>query len=98
MPLCEYAGRSTRGPHGSRAGHTTGVTLAATAPALPFAQGTVFADQQIEVFALFLGKFQKYLFAFGILEPLAVAFEELVAAALAFDPDEKRFLIVDSSS
>src|SRR6185295_9884173 len=31
----------------------------------------------------------------GILEPLAVAFEELVRAALALDADEQRLLIVD---
>ena len=34
--------------------------------------------------------------AFGVFESLAVALEELVGAALAFDADEQRLLIVDA--
>ena len=44
--------------------------------------------------ALFVGELEEDPLAFGILEPLAVAFEELVRAALALDADEQGLLIV----
>ena len=40
--------------------------------------------------AFLVGKLQEDLLAFGVLEPLAVALEELVRAALALDADEQR--------
>ena len=67
-------------------------------PPLPLAQRTVLADQQIEMGAFLVGKFQEDLLAFGVLEPLAVALEELVRAALALDPDEQRLRIVDAAA
>ena len=63
-------------------------------PALALAQRAVLANEQIEVGALLVGELEKYLLPFGILEPLAVAFEELVRAALALDADEQRLLVV----
>src|SRR6185295_8555988 len=65
------------------------------APRLPGPQRTILANQQIQVRALLVGELEEHLLAFGILEPLAVALEELVRAALALDADEQRLLIVD---
>jgi hypothetical protein len=50
---------------------------------LPSGQRAVFADQQLEVIALFFRKLEKDLFALGILETLAVAFEETMRTAFA---------------
>ena len=72
------------------------VRRAGAAAALPLAQRAVLADQQVEVRALFVGELEEDLLAFGVLEPLAVALEELVRAALALDADEQRLLIVDA--
>ena len=47
---------------------------------------------------LLVGELQEDLLAFGVLEPLAVALEELVRSALALDADEQRLLIVDAAS
>ena len=47
--------------------------------------------------ALLVGELEEDLLAFGVLEPLAVALEELVRAALALDADEQRLLIVDAA-
>src|SRR5262249_19616186 len=55
------------------------------------------ADQEVEVGALLVGEFEEHLLAFRFLEPLAVALEELVGAALAADADEQRLLIVDAA-
>ena len=63
---------------------------------LALAQRAILADQQIEVRALFVGELEEDLLAFGVLEALAVALEELVRAALALDADEQRLLIVDA--
>ena len=48
--------------------------------------------------ALLVGELEEDLLAFGVLEPLAVALEELVGAALALDADEQRLLIVDAAA
>ena len=66
--------------------------------AQPFAQGAVLADQQLEVRALLVGELEEDPLAFGVLEPLAVALEELVRAALALDADEQRLLIVHAAA
>ena len=63
---------------------------------LALAQRAVLANQQLEVRALFVGELEEDLLAFGVLEALAVALEELVRAALALDADEQRLLIVDA--
>src|SRR6185436_2707775 len=59
-----------------------------------FAEGPIFRDQQVPVGAFFFGKFEKDLFAFRILEPVAVFLEELVRVALAANPDEQRLKVV----
>ena len=64
--------------------------MARRAPPLPLTQRAVFADEQVEMGAFLVGKFQKDLLALGVLEPFAVTFEEFVRAPLAFDPDEQR--------
>ena len=45
---------------------------------------------------LFFGKLEEDLFAFGVFEAIAVAFEEVVRSALALDADEQRLEIVDA--
>src|SRR5262249_24436781 len=65
--------------------------------ALPLAKQLVFADQQLQVRALLVGELEKHLFTLGVLEPFAVALEELVRAALAADADEQRLLVVDAA-
>src|SRR5262245_7672933 len=69
-----------------------GLPLAAGAQAL--AELVVFANQEVAVVALLVGEFEEDLFALGVFEPLAVALEELVRAALAADADAQRFQIV----
>src|SRR5207244_11756138 len=63
---------------------------------LPLAQRAVLPDEEIEVRALFVGELEKDLLPFGVLEALAVPFEELVRSTLALDADEQRLLIVDA--
>ena len=63
---------------------------------LTLAQRAVLANQQIEVGALLVRELQEDPLAFGVLEALAVALEELVRPALALDADEQRLLIVDA--
>src|SRR5689334_22406119 len=63
-------------------------------PPLTLAQRAVLAHEQLVVRPLFVREFEKHLFPLRVLEALAVAFEELVRAALAPDADEKRLLIV----
>ena len=58
-------------------------------------QRAVLADQQLEVGAFFVGELEKNLLSFGVLEALAVAFEESVRAALALDSDHQRLPVVD---
>ena len=48
--------------------------------------------------AFLIGKLQEDLLALGVLEPFAVALEELVRAPLALDPDEQRARIVDAAA
>ena len=55
----------------------------------------VFADQQVEVLALFSRELEKDLFALRVFEALAVALEEIVRASFALDADEQRLLVVD---
>jgi hypothetical protein len=50
----------------------------------------VLADEQVQVLALLVGELEENPLALGLLEPLAVALEELVRAALAADADEQR--------
>src|SRR5262245_65013700 len=64
--------------------------------ALPFAQRLVLVQQQIQMRALFVGELEEDSLAFRILEPLAVALEEVVRAALALDADQERFEVVDT--
>src|ERR1700752_617716 len=47
----------------------------------------ILANQQLEMLALFLGKLQENALAFRVREPLAVALEEAMRAALAADAD-----------
>ena len=56
----------------------------------------VLADEQVEVLALLVGELEEDPLAFGVLEPLAVALEEPVRAALAPDADQQRLPIVDA--
>ena len=63
---------------------------------LTLGQRAVFANQQIEVLALFRGELEEDLLALRVLEALTVTLEEVVRAALAFDADEERLLIVDA--
>src|SRR5687767_13160327 len=64
----------------------------------PFAERAILADQQVEVRALLRGELEENLFAFRILEALAVTLEELVRSPLAFDADEQRLLVVDAAA
>src|SRR4051812_44295409 len=43
-----------------------------------------------------VGELEKDLFAFRVLEPFAVAFEELVRPAFAADADQQRLLVIDA--
>src|SRR5262249_59273912 len=61
-------------------------------------QRPVFSDEQIHVRALFPGELEEDLLSFRLVEPLAVFLEELVRAALALDPDEERFTVVDAAA
>jgi len=61
---------------------------------LPLHQRAVLADEEVEVGALLVGKFEEDLLAFRILETLAVFLEELVGPALAADADHQGLLIV----
>ena len=63
---------------------------------LAVGQGAVFADQQVEMLALFGRELEEDLLALRVFEALAVALEEIVRAALALDADEQRLLVVDS--
>ncbi len=65
-------------------------------PTLAAGKALVFADQQLEVLLLFLGKLHENLLAFRIFEALTVLLEEVMRAALALDADEQRLLIVDT--
>src|SRR6185436_5021406 len=56
------------------------------------------ADQQIEMNFFLVRKFQEDLLAFRVLEPFAVALEELVRPPLALDADEQRLLIVHAAA
>ena len=68
------------------------------APALTLAERAVLTDQEIEMSAFLVGKLQEDLLAFGVLEPLAVALEELVRAALALDADQQRLGVVHAAA
>ena len=56
----------------------------------------ILANQQFEMLALFLGELEEDALAFRVLEPLAVALEETMRAALAADADAIRLEIVDA--
>ena len=77
----------------ARPGHA-----AHAAPALTLAERTVLTDQEIEMSPFLVGKLQEDLLAFGVLEPLAVALEELVRAALALDADQQRLGVVHAAA
>src|SRR5262245_56674498 len=59
-------------------------------------QRAVLTDEHLEMGALFVGKPQEDLLAFGVLEPFAVALEEAMRGALAADADAQRLAIVDA--
>lgn len=67
---------------------------AATSPLTPH-ERPVLTHEQIEVLALFVGKLEEDLLAFGILEPFAVFLEETVRSPLASNADHQRLLVVD---
>ena len=73
----------------------SGGTALTAHTALTLAQRAVLADQQIEVGAFLGGELEEDPFAFRILEPLAVALEEPVRAALTAYPNEQRLRVVD---
>src|SRR6187431_2631646 len=68
--------------------------LCGLAPPFAVDEALVFADEELEVLLLLVGKFHEDLLALGVLEPLAVFLEEAMRATLAFDADEQRLLIV----
>ena len=70
--------------------------LPAAPRSLSLDEGFVFADQQLEVRAFFVGELEEDPLAFGVLEPFAVALEELVRPALAANADHQRLPIVDA--
>src|SRR5262245_51652200 len=74
-----------------------GGTSSATAPALALHERAILADQQVEMVALLVGELEKDLFAFRVLETLAVLLEEPMRPTLAADPDHQRLLIVDTA-
>jgi hypothetical protein len=65
--------------------------------ALPLHERAIFAYKQVEMGALLVGKLEKDLLAFRILEPLAVLLEESVRTALAADAYHQRLLVVHAS-
>ena len=88
--------REERSPR--RAGRGSPRPLRAPHMALALHQRLVFAHQQIQMFALFVGELEEDLLALGVLELLAIFLEEPVRAALAADADEQRLLVVDPLS
>src|SRR5882672_4267459 len=67
------------------------------AASLPLDERAIFADEQVEVIALFVGELQKNLLALGVLEPLAILLEEPVRIPLAADADQQGLLIVHAA-
>src|SRR6476661_481404 len=69
---------------------------AARGPAAPLAldQRTIFADEELEVRAFFVGELQEDLLALGVFELVAVSLEEAMRAALALDPEHKGLAVV----
>src|SRR5687768_13036199 len=59
-------------------------------------QAAVFANQQVQVFALLVGELQEDALALGLFKPIAVTLEELMGAALALDPDQERLTVIDA--
>ena len=80
---------------GWRRGRRFGATTAAAAP-LALDEQPVFANQQLEMRALLVGKLEKDFLAFRILEFVAVTFEEAMGSALALDANHQRLTIVDA--
>ena len=58
----------------------------------PLTEGFVLANEQFEMCALFVGKFEEDLLSFRIFKPLAVALEELMRTAFAPDADQQSLL------
>src|SRR5512137_368129 len=65
-------------------------------PPAPLRNHDVLAEEEVEVPALLVGELQEDLLAFRVLEPAAVALEELVRHALAADADPERLPVVDA--
>src|SRR5262245_38703817 len=88
--------RSYGGGGRSRTAHRRpgGARRGRPAVGLPLDERAVLADEQLEVLPLLVGELEEDLLALGILEPLAVALEELVRAALAADANHERLLVV----
>ena len=64
--------------------------------AVPLDERAILANQQLEMLALFFGELEEDALAFRVLEPLAVALEEAMRAALAADADAIGLEIVDA--
>src|SRR5262245_17758184 len=71
-------------------------SASAGAAVLAAQERPVFADQPLQVIALLVRELQEDLLALGVLEPLAVALEEAMRAALAADANLVRLAIVDA--
>jgi hypothetical protein len=67
-----------------------------TTALLTIDERAILADQQLEVLAFLAGEFEEDLLAFGILEAIAVAFEEPVGRAFAADANHQCLAIVDA--
>jgi hypothetical protein len=67
------------------------------AAALALDERAVLTDQEIEMGALLIRKFEKDLLAFRVFEAFAVLLEEPVRVPLAADADQQRLLIVDAA-
>src|SRR4030095_1624885 len=67
-----------------------------TTCALATDERPVLTNEHLEMDALFLGKLQEDLLAFGVFEALAVALEEAVRCPLAANANPQRLAIVDA--
>src|SRR5262245_31950685 len=83
---------------GARCGRCRRHARSPTRTTLALDERLVFANQQIEVIALFVGELEENLLAFRVLEFLAVLLEEAMRAALTADADHERLLIVHAAS
>src|SRR4029453_15737456 len=80
--------------HSRRRLMAAGLAPGGRTTALTIEERAILADQQLEVLAFFGGELEEDLFAFGILEAIAVALEKPVRRPPAADPDHQRLSIV----